>query len=373
MDLNRGYWQVPMAEEAKAKTAFVTPFGLFQFNVMPFGLQGAPATFQRLRDRVIQGLQNYTAAYLDDLIIFSTCWTDHLKHLAAVLQRLKEAGLTVKPTKCQLGMKECVYLGHIVGSGNVKPDPGKIEAVRQFSTPRTKKQVRAFLGLAGYYRRFIPNFSAMASPLTDLTKKTANTSKLKWTAECTKAFQQLKDALCANPVLKSPCFDRTFILQTDASNRGIGAVLSQCDEAGDEHPVAYFSRKLLPREQRYSTVEKECLAIKLSIEAFKVYLLGKPFQIQTDHRALVWLDQLKEKNARLTRWSLSLQPYDFTVVYRRGKDNHNADVLSRYYSSDKNDSLPKNPVMFDQVKCGQTSLILEKGGGVSERVTSLDN
>ena len=317
MDLNRGYWQVPTAEEAKAKTAFITPFGLFQFNVMPFGLQGAPVTFQRLMDRVIQGLQDYAAAYLDDLIIFSTCWTDHLKHLATVLQRLGEAGLTVKPTICQLGMKECVYLGHI---------------------PQTKKQVRAFLGLAGYYRRFIPNFSAMAFPLTDLTKKTANTSKLKWTAECTKAFQQLKDALCANPVLKSLCFDRTFILQTDASNRGIGAVLSQCNEAGDEHLVAYFSRKLLPREQRYSTVEKECLTIKLSIEAFKVYLLGKPFQIQTDHRALVWLHQLKEKNARLTRWSLSLQPYDFSVVHRRGKDNHNADELSRYYGCDKNDS-----------------------------------
>ena len=129
MDLNRGYWQVPMAEEAKAKTAFVTPFGLFQFNVMPFGLQGAPATFQRLMDRVIQGLQDYRATYLDDLIIFSTCWTDHLKHLSTVLQQFGEAGLTVKPTKCQLGMKECVYLGHIVGSENVKPDLGKIETV----------------------------------------------------------------------------------------------------------------------------------------------------------------------------------------------------------------------------------------------------
>ena len=190
-------------------------------------------------------------------------------------------------------MEECVYLGYIVGSGNVKPDPGKLEAVRQFSVPQTKKQMRAFLGLAGYYRRFIPNFSAMASPLTDLTKKTAHTSHIKWTAECMKAFQQLKDTLCLSPVLKSPCFDYPFILQTDASNRGIRAVLSQHDESGNEQPIAYFSRKLLPREQRYSTIEKECLVINLSIEAFKVYLLGKPFQIQTDHRALVWLDQLK--------------------------------------------------------------------------------
>ena len=187
MDLNWGYWQVSMAEEAKAKTAFVTPFGHFHFNVKPFGLQGAPATFQKSMDHVIQartaGLRSSLPGWI---IYFSICWTDHLKHLSTVLQQLGEVGLSVKPTKCQLGMKECV-LGHVVGYGNVKPDPGKIEAVRQFSTPRTKKQVRAFLGLAGYYRWFIPNFSAMASPLTDLTKKTANTSKLKWTAECTKA------------------------------------------------------------------------------------------------------------------------------------------------------------------------------------------
>lgn len=206
-------------------------------------------------------------------------------------------------------MKECTYLGHIVGSGSVKPDPAKLEAVRQFPVPHTKKQVRAFLGLAGYYRRFIPHFSSVASPLTDLTKSTA----IRWSKDCAKAFEQLKDALCSNPVLKSPCFDRPFIVQTDASDRGVGAVLSQCDDLGEEHPIAYFSRKLLPREQHYSTVEKECLAIKLSIETFKVYLLGKPFKIQTDHRALVWLDQMKEKNARLTRWSLSLQPYDFIV------------------------------------------------------------
>jgi len=152
MDLNRGYWQVPMSMEAKTKTAFTTQFGLYQFNVMPFGLQGAPATFQRLMDKVIRGLEQFIAAYLDNLIIYSESWNDHLKHISEVLKCLREAGLTLKAKKCQIGMSECVYLGHIVGNSTVKPEPGKIEAVQKFPVPQTQEQVRAFLGLAGYYR-----------------------------------------------------------------------------------------------------------------------------------------------------------------------------------------------------------------------------
>ena len=171
LDLTRGYWQVPMAEESRAKTAFTTGFGPYQFRVMPFRLQGAPATFQRMMDRLLMGLEGYTAAYLDDLVIFSQSWTDHLEHLQSILLRLREAGLTVKPKKCQFGMKECVYLGHVVGNGTVKPEHGKLEAVQDFPTPETKSQVRAFLGLTGYYRRFIPDYSSIAAPLTDLTRK----------------------------------------------------------------------------------------------------------------------------------------------------------------------------------------------------------
>ena len=327
LDLTRGYWQVPMAQQARAKTAFATPYGLFQFNVMPFGLQGAPATFQRLMDSVVRGLE-FTAAYLDDLIVYSETWEEHLAHLRVVFQRLREAGLTAKPKKCQFGANRCVYLGHVVGDGTVRPDPRKMEAMESFPTPQTKKQVRVFLGLAGYYRRFIPNYASMAAPLTDLTRKSLPT-KIQWSDDCEQAFQHLKTQLCSAPVLHSPDFDKPFLLQTDASDRGIGAVLSQEDADGNDHPVGYFSRKFLPREQRYSTVEKECLAIKLGAQAFRVYLLGRPFTIQTDHRALIWLDRLKENNARLTRWSLALQPYQFKVTYRAGKANANADALSR--------------------------------------------
>ena len=182
--------------------------------------------------------------------------------------------------------------------------------------------------MTGYYRKFIPNYATIALPLTDLTRKNSP-NKIEWSSELDAAFGSLKSELCSAPVLASPDFNRPFILQTDASDRGVGAVLSQCDDEGLDHPVAYFSRKLLPREERYSMIEKECLAIKLGVKAFKVYLLGKPFMVQTDHRALEWLDRLKEDNACLTRWSLSLQPYQFTVCHRAGKANANADALSR--------------------------------------------
>ena len=272
----------------------------------------------------LRGSEDNALAYLDDLVVYISSWEDHLQCVRLILDKLHRAGLTAKPKKCQFGMAECVYLGHVVGSGVVRPEKSKVEAVKLFPAPKTKKEVRTFLGLTGYYRKFIPSYSAIAVPLTDLTKKSAPN----WTKECQEAFQKLKDILCSAPVLKSPDFDRQFTIQTDASNWGVAAVLSQYDDSGDDHPVAYFSRKLQPREESYTTVEKECLAIKLGVQAFRVYVLGRQFTIEMDHRLLEWLDRLKENNARLTRWSLSLQPYQFEVKYRSGKKNSNADALS---------------------------------------------
>ena len=274
LDLARGYWQVPVQEESRPHTAFTTPYGLFQFKVMPFGLHGAPATFQRMMDGLLAGCSGFAAAYLDDVVIFSTDWGDHIRHIHSILGKLREAGLTIKPKKCQFAMDQCTYLGHVVGNGEVRPDKSKIQAVKDFPTPATKRQVRAFLGLTGYYRKFIADYAELAVELTDLTKKDAP-SRVRWTAACEKAFQALKGKLCSAPVLRSPNFDKQFILQTDASDRGVGAVLSQYDDDGTDYPVAFFSRKLLPREVRYSTIEKECLAIKVATHAFRVYLLGR--------------------------------------------------------------------------------------------------
>jgi hypothetical protein len=291
-------------------------------------------------DQLLTDCTDYAAAYLDDVVIHSTSWEDHVGHLRSVLERLKEAGLTIKPKKCQFAMETCSYLGHVVGNGEVRPEEAKLTAVRDFPTPGTKRQVRAFLGLTGYYRKFIPGYAETAAPLTDLTRK-STPNKVRWTEECATAFAALKNSLCSEPVLKSPDFKREFTLQTDASDRGVGAVLSQSDKAGVEHPVAFYSRKLLPREARYSTIQKECLAIKAAMHTFRVYLLGRKFVVKTDHRVLEWLNRLKDNNSRLTRWSLALQPYHFTVRYRAGAAKCNVDGLSRSFTADPTTSSPE--------------------------------
>ena len=264
------------------------------------------------------------------IVIFSDTWEEHLVYLEAMLGKLQEFSLTANVTKCQWAMAECTYLGHVVGGGQVKPEINKLEAVEKFPVPKTKKEVWSFLGLAGYYRRFIKDFASIAVPLTNLTKK-KNPDIVVWREECDRAFNTLKDMLTSAPVLSSPNFEKMFILQTDASNYGVGAVLSQADAEGLDHPIAFFSKKLLDREQKYSTIEKECLAIKLAVNAFQVYLLGRPFVIQIDHRTLQWLSNVKDENSHLARWSLALQPYQFKIEHRQGRQNANADFLSRVF------------------------------------------
>ena len=294
---------------------------------MPFGLHRASATFQRMMDKVLQGAADHAVAFIDDVAVYSETWEDHLQHSADTLDRFREAGLTAKPGKCKLGMCHTTYLGHQVGGGLVKPEMTKVEAVREYPRPENKTQVRAFLGLTGYYRKFIPNFSEVAAPLTDLTRK--GSGRLLWNRECESAFKALKEVMCTLPVLWSPNYQKTFILQTDASQRGLGAVLSQLDKDGSDYPVMYISRKLLSREQQYSTIEKECLAIVWAIRSLWYYLYGRQFVIQTDHQPLTWLGRMKDGNSRLTRWILELQPFSYEVQHRAGKANANADSLSR--------------------------------------------
>ena len=328
LDLAKGYWQVPMQEEDKEKTAFTSPRGLYQFTTMPFGLSGAPATFQRMMDNILRGTESYACVYLDDIVIHSHTWSEHIQHLTEILRQLEEAGLTIKLKKCTFGASDCTYLGYQIGGGGVLPEQRKIQAIVEMARPQTKKDVRTFLGITGYYRRFVQNYATIAEPLTELTRKNLPES-ITWSKRAEFAFQKLKEVLTTAPIMRNPDFQRTFILQTDASGVGVGAILSQGEGESEDSPIAYFSRKLLPREQAYSTVEKECLAIVLAVRHFRAYLLGRPFVIQTDHRALQWLHQFKEKNARLTRWSLVLQPYSFTIQHRKGKANANADALSR--------------------------------------------
>ncbi|XP_011868563.1 PREDICTED: uncharacterized protein LOC105562377 [Vollenhovia emeryi] len=308
------------------KTAFTTPYGHYQFKRMPFGLKNAPATFQRLMDNVLSGLQgNELFVYMDDIVLYAKSLREHEIKFQRLVQRLRSANLKLQPDKCKFLCKEVCYLGHIIGSHGVKPDPEKIKSVSDFPVPRSPKNIKQFLGLAGYYRRFIPNFSKTAKPLTDLLKKD---KEFHWSTSQESAFITLKTALCSNPILQYPDFTKPFILTTDASGYAIGGILSQ-GPIGKDLPIAYTSRVLNKAEQNYSTIEKECLAIIYCVSHFRPYLYGKPFVIITDHKPLVWLNSVKDPSSRLWKWRSKLLEYEYEIKYKKGTLNNNADALSR--------------------------------------------
>lgn len=331
VDLVRGHWQVPLTERASNLAAFVTPFGTFRPLVLSFGLKTAPFAFSRLMKEVLAGLESFALPYLDDIAIFSDTWSEHLDHLREVFSRLRQAGLTLKAQKCKFGRSELDYLGHTVGQGHRSPLEVKVLAIKEFPRPETKTQIRTFLGLIGYYQHYIKGFSELASPLTDALKKNAP-NRVKWDKEKQASFDALKNTLMRKPVLTSPDHSKPFLVQCDASEKGLGVVLSQESADGGEHPILYVSRKLSAREQAYSTIEKECACLVWAVEKLSCYLSGSPFVFITDHRPLTWLQQMSNKNGRLLRWSLSLQPYVFTVKHKKGSLHTNADSLSRAFS-----------------------------------------
>ena len=332
IDLNKGFHQIPVKPEDAEKTAFFTPWGKFHFVVMPFGVRNGPATFQRLMDRLLHQDLDISRVYIDDIAVFSSNWEDRCKDIARVLGRLRQAGLTANLAKCQFGQTSCEFLGHLVGKGKVSPAALKVKAVQDFAFPRTKRQVRQFLGLTGYYRRFIPKYSEHAYNLTEATRKLAP-DRVQQTDALVSEFSYLKQQLCVMPLLTLPVPSDSFILQTDASGVGLGAVLS-VQRGEEELPVAFHSRKLQPREQKYSASEMECLAVVDAVKHFGSYLIPQSFVVETDHRALTYLMSANHHNGRLARWALLLQPYTFTIRYRPGSQHINADALSRMFFED---------------------------------------
>jgi len=326
LDLASGFHQIPMDPKDAPKTAFSTPYGHYQFKRMPFGLKNAPATFQRLMDNVLSGLQgNELFVYMDDIVIYARSLKEHEVKFNRLMARLREANLKLQPDKCEFLRKEVAYLGHIISEEGVKPDPHKIKAVINFPAPRNPKNIKQFLGLVGYYRRFIPQFSKIAKPLTDLLKKNR---PFKWELSQTNAFNILRESLCSEPILQYPDFTQPFILTTDASGYAIGGVLSQ-GKIGKDLPISYVSRILNKAEQNYSTIEKECLAIVYCTNHFRPYLYGRKFTIVTDHKPLVWLHSIKDPSSRLWKWRTKLAEYDYDIQYKKGSLNNNADALSR--------------------------------------------
>ena len=325
-DLAQGYWQTPMEEDSKAKTAFTTHCGLYQFNVMPFGLCNAPATFQRSMDLVLAGIKwKSCLVYIDDIIVFSKTFEEHIAELEELFTRLNKFNLKLKASKCFFCKKSVEYLGHVVSKHGIQVDQKKVRAAQDLKPPQNVTEVKSFLGLTGYYRRFIRNYAKIAEPLTSLTRTTK--SEFDWNEKCDEAFENLKAKLIEAPILRYPDFNRVFKIQTDASDAGLGAVLSQEFDDG-EAAIVFASRTLHEGERKWSTREKEALAVIWACELFRPYIIGQKFIVETDHESLKWL--LNSSNGgRIARWNIRLQEFDMEIRHRKGKQNANADAFSR--------------------------------------------
>ena len=328
LDLASGYWQVEVEPDSQLKTAFLCHKGLFYFKRLPFGLKNAPISFQCMMETVFaQEIGQYLAVYIDDLNIYSKNFEEHLIHLRSVLEKCKKYGLKLKREKCKFACEELEFLGHVIGKDGLAPDDRKVQTINEYPAPTNTLEIQSFLGMTGFYRQFIQDYSEITKPITDLLKKKA---VFKWTSECQDAFNQLKQCLINSPILRLPNKIGRFTLMTDASDFALGAVLSQ-DHEGTDYVIAYISKKLNPTEQRYHVNEKEGMAIIWAVhKKFRKFLHGRRFKVITDSlTAKSMITKTEPKNARVARWVMVLQEYDFEIEHREGKDNPVADALSR--------------------------------------------
>ena len=322
IDLRSGYYQLRVKEVDVPKTAFRTRYSHYEFLVMPFGLTNAPAAFMDLMNRVLRPyLDQFVVVFIDDILVYSKDAQEHEHHLRIVLQTLIENQLFAKLSKCDFWLKEVSFLGHIVSAESIRVDPVKIEAIVNWKPPRNVTEVRSFLGLAGYYRRFVQGFSVIASSLTRLLRKGV---KFEWDDKCQSSFERLKEILVEAPVLIQPTSGRDYTVYSDASRIGLGCVLMQ-----DGKVVAYASRQLKPHEQNYPTHDLELAAVVFALKIWRHYLYGEKCRIFTDHKSLKYLLTQKDLNLRQRRWLELLKDYDCIIDYHPGKANVVADALSR--------------------------------------------
>ena len=326
IDLSKGYWQIPVAAKDIEKTAFVTPDGAYEFLKMPFGMMNSGATLVRAMRQLIDGIPGVDS-YVDDLIVYSTSWEEHVSTLSKLILRMQQAGLTARPSKCLFGSSRVEFVGHVLHHGSVSPQEQNVEKIKTAPRPKTKKEVRSFLGLVGFYREYIPNFAAIAVPLTDLTKK-GQPNRIVWSDATESAYRNLKSKVMQKPILKLPDQSKPYVLRTDASDVGLGAVLMQ-ETDGKLFPVSFASKKLNGAQQKYSAIEKECLALVWAVKKYQPYLYGTRFVLQTDHQPLTYLNQARFINNRVMRWSMFLQGHSIKIESIKGCDNFGADFMSR--------------------------------------------
>ncbi|XP_041810033.1 uncharacterized protein lrfn4b [Chelmon rostratus] len=349
LDLRNAYHLVRIREGDEWKTAFNTPNGHYEYLVMPFGLTNAPAVFQSLVNDVLRDMLNrFVFVYLDDILIFSKNENEHVQHVRQVLQRLLENQLFVKAEKCEFHQQSVSFLGFIVSPGSIQMDPAKVSAVVEWATPSDRKQVQRFLGFANFYRRFVRNYSSIAAPLHALTSPG---SKFQWNTQAEEAFNTLKQRFTSSPILSMPDPKLQFIVEVDASDVGVGAVLSQRSLKDNKvHPCAFFSRKLSKAERNYDVGNRELLAVKLALEEWRHWLEGaeQPFLVWTDHKNLEYIRTARRLNSRQARWALFFTRFNFTLSYRPGSRNTKPDALSRQFEPD---DLPRSPSTILPAAC----------------------
>lgn len=322
IDLRSGYWQVQIKEGDEAKTTVITRYGAFEFKVMPFGLTNAPATFCTMMNQVLHGfLDDFVVVYLDDIVIYNQTLEEHVQHVRQVFNRLRENGLYAKPSKSSFAHTSISFLGHIIEQGKIRMDSKMVTAIKDWQPPKTVHDVRSFLGLCNYYRRFVTGYSEIALPFTKLTKKDKDCD---WSSQCQTAFERLKKFMWTNLILALPDMTKSFEVHIDASNFALGRVLMQ-----EGHLVAYESWKLNQTECRYSAHEKVLLAVVHCLGGWRHYLLGSPFIVKTDNTAVSHFMSQPKLSSKQAYWQEFLPEFNFMLEYRLGSSNHVADTLSR--------------------------------------------
>ena len=327
LDLKAGFHQIPLDESAAHKTTFVTHNGAYAFKRMPYGIKNGSVAFQTAMATVLRGINfKYALVYVDDILIHSSNFDEHLLHLQNVFDRLNDANLKLQPKKCNFAAKRVEYLGHYFSKNGIEVNPSKIEAVKTYPVPKTQKQLKAFLGLTNYYRRFVKDYAKISAPLNRLLKKD---TEYNWTSECDQAFNFLKEKLMSSPILAFADTQKPFFISVDASGTALGFILSQKDAEGREVVISYGGRALRGTELKWNICEQECLALVEAIKHFRPYISHNHFTVYSDNIALKWLQNIKDQNGRLGRWSLKLQGYNFTIHHKPGIKNSNSDALSR--------------------------------------------
>ena len=346
-DISKAYWQIPLDEVSKERSAFITYDGIYAWNSMPFGLMNAPATFQSLMSSIFLQINwRYVLCYIDDIVVFSSTFEMHMQQLAEVFQRLREAGLKLSPSKCSFAKRQIKYLGHILSKAGILPDPSKFERFKNLAPPTTPTEVKSVLGLFNFYKKFIKGYNKNCAPLFALLQKEKT---LVWTEDCQKSFDLLKTALISAPILAYPDMNRPFTLTCDASRQGIGYILGQVGEDNREHVIAYGGRAVHKAEKNYPISELEFLAVIEEIREYRTYLSSGKFTMYTDHQPLKYIQSVRNPVSRLSRWSMEMQQYQFDVQHRKGVNNQNADALSRLPFPNSPETL--NPPTLAPVRC----------------------